>query len=132
MILKTRALVQRVDQVNSVSEFYDAGCYKAGDVIEVQLINFKYAKGTREKLDWLIIDSDMEIDEWAEYLKREQGDPLTQPLLKRRGICLDLPQLVAGRADYVYPFDKPITISKEQIRAKTITKEGAPRRLLIV
>jgi len=90
-----RMLVQIADKINRESVALDAQCYKRGDVIWIEDDDFVW--GSAEGVGPTVLVRVLGVGKGLllNFLDREPGDLLANPLLQRRAAKFDLDQYIA-------------------------------------
>ncbi len=134
MQIVTEWLVRRVDRVGN-TETQDARMTKRGDVIVVRDAPCTWTQKELDNEEWIIVKTDMTMNDALAYLEAEPGEAEEVPLLKIRNKGLRLDQAVAQMAQIdptqvskiVHPYREPFIFTKELIDQFTAVKPPAPR-----
>ena len=130
MKVVTEWLVRRVDRVGNTPE-QDCRMTKRGDVIVVKEAPCAWSQTEMNSPDWIIVQTDMTMNDARAYLEAEHGEAEEVPLLKIRSKGIRMHDLsnhstVPDHKD-IHPFREPFIISKEVIDQFTAVKAPAQR-----
>jgi len=127
-------LVQRVDKINPSSDKSNAQLFKRGDVITVHDVGWPWSYNEIENGDRVIMKiDDMSMGDILPFLRPEVAisDPLAQPLLKVRGVKIDLDGMTGQislpqKANDKFPWDIIFDHTAAHVLDNMIVKPAAP------
>lgn len=137
MRIVTEWLVRRVDRVG-IGAATDAKMTKRGDVVVVREAPCTWSERERENEDWIIVQSDMTMNDAVAYLEPEPGEEEQEKGLhlkiRNKGLLLDDAVSEMATIDpsqqvkIITPYREPFIFTKELIDQFTLVKPPTPRR----